>query len=157
MEILGYTVSSALIWIAIAVFFALIEAFTLGLTTIWFTIGGVAASIASMAGAPVLVQVIVFLCVSILLLYFTRPLAEKKLKIGAEKTNVESLPGQMALVTQAITPHHTGQVKAQGQIWTAVSDTMDSTLEQGTTVRILRVEGVKLVVEPLDENHKTEV
>ncbi|MGI6733942.1 MAG: NfeD family protein [Anaerovoracaceae bacterium] len=150
MEILGYTVSSALIWIAIAVFFAVIEAVTMGLTTIWFTIGGVAACVASIAGASVLVQVIVFLLVSIVLLYFTRPLAEKKLKIGTEKTNVESLPGKTALVIEPITPHNTGQVKAQGQIWTAITDSEDSTLEKGTTVRILRVEGVKLVVEPLE-------
>jgi membrane protein implicated in regulation of membrane protease activity len=150
MEILGYTVSSALIWIAIAVFFAVIEAVTMGLTTIWFTIGGVAACVASIAGASVLVQVIVFLLVSIVLLYFTRPLAEKKLKIGTEKTNVESLPGKTALVIEPITPYNTGQVKAQGQIWTAITDSEDSTLEKGTTVRILRVEGVKLVVEPLE-------
>ncbi|MDI9493148.1 MAG: NfeD family protein [Bacillota bacterium] len=150
MEILGYTVSSALIWIVIAVIFAIIEALTMGLTTIWFTIGGVAASFASIAGASVLVQVIVFLCVSIVLLYFTRPLAEKKLKVGTEKTNVESLPGKTALVVKAITPLHTGQVKVQGQIWTAVSDSIDSTLEQGSMVRIIRVEGVKLVVEPFE-------
>jgi membrane protein implicated in regulation of membrane protease activity len=150
MEILGYTVSSALIWIVIAVIFAIIEALTMGLTTIWFTIGCVAASFASIAGASVLVQVIVFLCVSIVLLYFTRPLAEKKLKVGTEKTNVESLPGKTALVVKAITPLHTGQVKVQGQIWTAVSDSIDSTLEQGSMVRIIRVEGVKLVVEPFE-------
>ena len=122
----------------------------MGLTTIWFTIGGVAASFASIAGASVLVQVIVFLCVSIVLLYFTRQLAEKKLKVGTEKTNVESLPGKTALVVKAITPLHTGQVKVQGQIWTAVSDSIDSTLEQGSMVRIIRVEGVKLVVEPFE-------
>jgi membrane protein implicated in regulation of membrane protease activity len=139
-----------LIWIVIAVIFAIIEALTMGLTTIWFTIGGVAASFASIAGASVLVQVIVFLCVSIVLLYFTRPLAEKKLKVGTEKTNVESLPGKTALVVKAITPLHTGQVKVQGQIWTAVSDSIDSTLEQGSMVRIIRVEGVKLVVEPFE-------
>ena len=77
MEILGDTVSSALIWIVIAVIFAIIEALTMGLTTIWFTIGGVAARFASIAGASVIVQVFVFLCVSIVLLYFTRPLAKE--------------------------------------------------------------------------------
>ena len=119
----------------------------MGLTTIWFTIGGVAACVASIAGASVLVQVIVFLLVSIVLLYFTRSLAEKKLKI--KKTNV-NFAVKTALVIEAITPHNTGQVKAQGQIWTAITDSEDSTMEKGTTVRILRVEGVKLVVEPLE-------
>ncbi len=150
MELFGYTISSALIWIAIAVVFAIIEAMTLGLTTIWFTIGGVAASIAAMAKAPVYVQIIVFLAVSILLLYFTRPLAEKKLRIGREKTNVETLPGQTALVISDIVPYNTGQAKAQGQIWTAISEEIDSTLKAGATVRIVRIEGVKLVVKSLE-------
>ncbi len=156
MEIMGYTVSTALIWIAIAVVFAVIEGFTMGLTTIWFTIGGVVASIVAIAGGPEFVQVIVFLAVSILLLYFTRPLAEKKLKIGTEKTNVETLPGETGIVIKEIAPHNTGQVKAQGQIWTAISD-IGGTLTAGTAVCVLRVEGVKLVVKPLEENHNTEV
>ena len=156
MEIMGYTVSTALIWIAIAVVFAIIEGITMGLTTIWFTIGGVVASIVAIAGAPEFVQVIVFLAVSILLLYFTRPLAEKKLKIGSEKTNVETLPGETGIVIKEISPHNTGQVKAQGQIWTAISD-IGGTLIEGTAVCVLRVEGVKLVVRPLEENHNTEV
>ncbi|NLT48843.1 MAG: NfeD family protein [Clostridiales bacterium] len=155
MEIMGYTVSAALIWILIAVILAIVEALTLGLTTIWFTIGGVAASIAAIAGAPVLVQVIIFLVVSILLLYFTRPLAEKRLKIGKEKTNVETLPGEIGVVIKEITPHNTGQVKVHGQIWTAISD-IGGTLEEGISVRVIRVEGVKLVVMPLEES-ETEV
>ena len=157
MELFGYTVSGALLWIAAAVIFAVIEALTMGLYTIWFTIGAVAAGIVSIAGGSALVQLIVFLAVSILLLYFTRPLAEKKLRIGSEKTNVEALPGQTALVIREITPYNTGQVKAQGQIWTAVCVGAGSILKEGTTVRILRVEGVKLVVESLEEKMKTEV
>ena len=151
MEILGYTVSMALVWIGIAVLFAIIEATTLGLTTIWFTIGGGVACITSLFGAPLIVQIIVFLAVSILLLYFTKPLAVKKLKIGGEKTNVDALAGEIAVVTEDITPHNTGQVKVAGQIWTAISDRKDNTLVKGTEVRIIRVEGVKLIVTPINK------
>jgi membrane protein implicated in regulation of membrane protease activity len=152
MEILGYTISSSLLWIAVAVVFAVVEAFTMGLYTIWFTLGAVAAGIVSIAGGSVLIQVIVFLTVSILLLYFTRPLAEKKLKIGREKTNVEALPGRMALVVKDITPYNAGQVKAAGQIWTATSEIADANFKEGSTVEIVGVEGVKLIVKALEDN-----
>ena len=95
MDILGYAVSLPLIWIGIAVIFAIIEAFTLGLTTIWFTVGGLAACLVALLGGQLLLQVIIFLVVSALLLYFTKPLAEKKLKIGGEKTNVNALVGKI--------------------------------------------------------------
>ncbi|HZK02014.1 MAG TPA: NfeD family protein, partial [Anaerovoracaceae bacterium] len=154
MELFGYFISSSLIWIGVAVIFAIIETLTMGINTIWFAIGAVVASIVSMAGGSLLLQIIVFLIVSILLLYFTRPLAIKKLKIGNVKTNVDTLPGNTALVISDIIPYNTGQVKVMGQIWTAISAGTKDPMKQGETVRILRVEGVKLVVEPLTESDK---
>ncbi len=152
MELFGYMVNGALVWIALAVLFAAIEAVTMGLNTIWFTIGAVVAAVVSIAGGSLLPQIITFLAVSALLLYFTRPLAVKKLKIGMEKTNVESLPGQTALVVKEIAPYNTGQAKVQGQIWTAISEQPQGRFAEGDTVRIIRVEGVKLVVRSLEEN-----
>ena len=149
MELFGIPMSSSLIWIAIAVLFAAIEAFTLGITTIWFSLGAVAAVFASMAGGSPLVQIVVFLIVSILLLYFTRPIAVKKLKIGNVKTNVDTLPGESALVLEDINPYNTGQVKVHGQVWTAIVAGNAMPVKRGETVKILRVEGVKLVVESL--------
>ena len=151
MDISGYTINMAFVWIGIAVLFAVIEAATMGLTTIWFSAGAVAACIASLLGAPVLAQLIVFLAASILLLYYTKPLAEKKLKIGSEKTNVEALAGQIGIVTEDIIPHNTGQVKVNGQIWTAIADKQEATITKESEVRILRVEGVKLIVTPVKE------
>jgi membrane protein implicated in regulation of membrane protease activity len=151
MELFGFTISSSILWIVIAVVFAVIEALTLGINTIWFTIGAVIASIIAMAGGPVLLQIIAFLVSSTLLIYFTRPIAIKKLRIGNEKTNLDTLPGKSALVINDIMPYSTGQVKVQGQIWTAISDGVSSVFRKGDTVRVLRVEGVKLVVEELNE------
>ncbi|MDD2215872.1 MAG: NfeD family protein [Eubacteriales bacterium] len=152
MDILGYSVSMTLIWIGIAVIFAIIEAITLGLTTIWFTVGGLAACLVALLGGPLLLQVIVFLVVSALLLYFTKPLAEKKLKIGGEKTNVNALVGKTAVVTKDIIPHNTGQVKVNGLIWTALSEQKGMNLLVGTEVEIVRVEGVKLIVRLLKKD-----
>lgn len=146
MDILGFTIDSTILWIGVAVLFAIIEAATLGLSTIWFTIGGIVAALVSYWGGSPIVQIVVFLAVSILLLYFTKPLAVKKLKIGSIKTNVDALKGQIAVVTEDIKPHSTGQVKVGGQIWTAVSERKDNTLVKGTEVKIIRIEGVKLIV-----------
>ena len=143
----GLEMSEPLIWILIAVIFAVIEGFTMGLTTIWFTVGGVGACIIALLGGPLLLQVAVFLIVSIILLYFTRPLAEKRLKIGHEKNNIDQMIGKTCMVTETIEPYHTGQVKLNGLVWTAVTkDNMD-TLTKGELVRIVGIEGVKLIVE----------
>lgn len=141
----------SLIWIGIAVILGVIEAITLGLITIWFAAGALVAAIAALFHAPMPLQIVIFFVVSCVLLYFTKPLAQRKLKIGKEKTNVDALAGQTALVTENIRPYHTGQVKVNGQIWTAITDLSDLTIPAGIQVRIQGVEGVKLIVRPLEE------
>ena len=143
----GLEMSEPLIWILIAVIFAVIEGFTMGLTTIWFTVGGVSACIIALLGGPLLLQIAVFLIVSIILLYFTRPLAEKRLKIGHEKNNIDQIIGQTGLVTEDIKPYHTGQVKLNGMIWTAIAKDKNETLSKGELIKIIKIEGVKLIVE----------
>ncbi|MBK5252622.1 MAG: NfeD family protein [Peptostreptococcaceae bacterium] len=71
----------------------MIEAITFGLTTIWFALGAVAAIAASAIGLGFYLQTAVFFAVSIILLYFTRPIAKEYLKIGAQKTNVSEIIG----------------------------------------------------------------
>ncbi|HVI42615.1 MAG TPA: NfeD family protein [Anaerovoracaceae bacterium] len=143
----GWEMSEPLIWILIAVIFAVIEGFTMGLTTIWFTVGGVGACIIALLGGPLILQVAVFLIVSIILLYFTRPLAEKRLNIGHEKNNIDQMIDKTCMVTETIEPYHTGQVKLNGLIWTAVTNDNKDTLTKGELVKIVRIEGVKLIVE----------
>ncbi|MEG1929931.1 MAG: NfeD family protein [Anaerovorax sp.] len=147
---MNFELSEPIVWIAIAVIFAIIEAFTLGLTTIWFTVGGVVACIIALLGGSLIFQIAGFLIVSIILLYFTRPLAEKKLKIGHEQNITEAMLGRMGVVTTDIQPFQTGQVKVRGQIWTAVCNEDDQSLLKGTEVRIVRIEGVKLIVAPIE-------
>ncbi len=146
MTIFGITLSAAVIWLIIAALCAAIEAFTMGLTSIWFAGGAVIAAIAAMIGLPVLAQVGLFLAVSALLIYFTGPIAIKKLKVGKERTNVDALTGQEALVTETIRPFSAGQVKINGLMWSAVAKDEHSTIESGSVVKIDGVEGVKLIV-----------
>ncbi|HKL11813.1 MAG TPA: NfeD family protein [Clostridia bacterium] len=129
--------------------FAVIEAVTFGLATIWFAVGAVAAIAASAMGFNFYMQTAVFFVVSIVLLYFTRPIAKEYLKIGAQKTNVSEIIGQKGVVKKRILPHETGQVKIKGQIWTAVSED-GKEIEEKIEVIVTGVEGVKAIVKPKD-------
>lgn len=145
MTIFGITLSAAVVWLVIAGLLAIIEAFTLGLTTIWFAGGAVAASISAMFGAGTVVQVIVFLIVSIILLAVTRPVVKRKLNSRTQKTNADALIGQEGVVEEDILPHTSGQVRADGKMWTAAC--RDHAIKKGTVVIIKSIRGVTLNVE----------
>ncbi len=134
-----------MIWALLIVGFAVVEGMTLGLTSIWFAIGSIFALIASMIKLPFLAQVIVFLASSIVMLIYTKPIAQKQLKVGATKTNVEELIGLKGFVVKKIEEHAPGQVKVKGQIWTAISED-GSEMDLDREVTIVLVEGVKLIV-----------
>ena len=92
----------AIYWLIIFLVLLVIEIFTLGLTTIWFAIGAVAAIIAALAGAEVIVQVMLFIIVSFITLVLTRPIAVKYLRKNTLKTNVDELIGKTAVITKPI-------------------------------------------------------
>ncbi len=134
-----------MIWAFLIVGFAVLEGMTLGLTSIWFAIGSIFALIAAMLKLPFLAQVIVFMASSIVMLIYTKPIAQKHLKIGATKTNVEELIGMTGFVVKPIEEHAPGQVKVKGQIWTAISEDGQA-MEIDREVVVVLVEGVKLIV-----------
>ena len=89
-------------WLGIVALFLVIEAVTVGLTTIWFAGGALVAAVASGLGASQAVQWILFFAVSVILLIFTRPLAVRYMNRGVERTNVNRLIGEKAVVIQKI-------------------------------------------------------
>ena len=136
------------IWQVILIVLLVIEVITLGLSTIWFAGGALASFIAALAGANVAVQVVLFLAVSIILLLFTRPVVMKYLNRNKTATNADSLIGEQAVVTQTINNLMSrGEVFINGMAWTARSGREDEVIEKDTVVRILRIDGVKLIVE----------
>jgi membrane protein implicated in regulation of membrane protease activity len=135
-----------IVWLALAVIFAVAEGLTLSMITIWFTIGAAVSAIVAAFGGSIWIQIIAFVAVSIILLIFTRPILVKHLKVGREKNSVEALEGKTGLVTKAIEPFGSGLVKTGGIIWTAIGEDQNFTAPEGETVEIVRVEGVKLIV-----------
>ena len=68
-----------IIWFGLVAVLLLIEALTVGLTTIWFAAGALAAAVASLLGAGELLQWILFFVISLVLMIFTRPWAVEHL------------------------------------------------------------------------------
>lgn len=140
------------LWLAILVVLVVIELLTMSLTTIWFAGGALVATIASLFGAPLALQVILFLAASALLLYFTRPIAVKYFNKDRVRTNAESLVGRQAIVISEIDNlQGIGQVNVGGMEWSARTRVDGVKLPVGTVTTILAINGVKLIVEERKE------
>ncbi|WIV11710.1 NfeD family protein [Proteiniborus sp. MB09-C3] len=143
---MGFQLTNSMLWLIAAIAFGFIEAITLGVATIWFAVGALIAWVISLFDAPLWAQVLTFLVSSSVLLYFTRPIAQKVLKIGHTKTNTETLKGKTGVVIKEIDNiQGIGQVKVSGQIWSAKSFDDEKILED-SIIEILDIQGVKLVV-----------
>lgn len=134
-------------WMVILILCIVIEVLTLGLTTIWFAAGALVAIFAALLYAPIFVQVILFLLVSLTLLFFTRPIAVKYFNRDRVKTNVESMVGRQAIVTGEIDNLQAmGQVTVGGQEWSARSWDDKVRIPAGAVVVVVAISGVKLIV-----------
>ncbi len=135
-------------WILIAVAFAFAEMLTMGLTSIWFSGGALAAFLAACLGGSQILQVVIFLAVSTILVALTRPLSRRLLRRKTVKTNADSLIGRCGVVTEPISNRLAeGQVQVNGAVWSARSQD-GGEIGKDTSVRVLAIEGVKLIVEP---------
>ena len=145
-------------WLVVVILSIAVEAITLGLTSIWFAGGALVALAASALRLPIALQVVLFFAVSVVLLYFTRPIAVKYFNKDRIKTNAESLVGRQAIVISEIDNlQGIGQVTVGGQEWSARSVEDDVKLPVGTVVDIMAINGVKLMVKPDPQMEKVEV
>ena len=140
---------ASVIWLLLMIAFAVGEAVTVGLTSIWFALGSLGGLFAAHLGAEPLVQCVVFLVLSGAALLLARPAARRLLQKNHTSTNADRVIGQTAVVTQTIDNlKASGQVSILGQSWTARSQ-QDVVIPAGEEVRVLRIEGVKVFVERL--------
>ena len=136
-------------WLMLFVVLLGIEILTMGLTTIWFAGGALAAFLISLIGCPA----VVFIAVSLILLLVTRPFAVRYLNQKTEKTNVDSLIGKHAVVEEEIDNLEAkGSAQVQGVTWTARSEDDAIQIPAGALVRIVRIDGVKLIVRKAKDN-----
>lgn len=134
-------------WLGALVVFAIGEALTVGLTSIWFAVGALGALAVSGLGGAVWLQTAVFLLLSAVSMLLVRPLAKRLLKPGYTATNADRVLGRTAVVTEEINNvTGSGLVSVSGQIWSARSQ-QNLVIPVNSQVRILRIEGVKVFVE----------
>ena len=136
-----------IVWLSVAIFFLLIESITIELVSLWFTGGALVAMALALLDINIGWQTAAFCLLSVGLILVGRPLLSRFLLLNKSRTNVDSLVGTIAIVTKEIAPYQVGevQINSPGKYWLAVSS--DNTkIEAGAKVRVLAVEGVKLIV-----------
>lgn len=143
-----YELNMNMVWLAAAIILLIVEGLAPGLVSIWFALGALAAMISAMLGAPLWLQLVWFALVSVVSLILTRPLAKKYVNARAVRTNADMAIGQDCVVTEAIdNVLGQGAVSVGGKIWTARMRDADGKAEKGAVLRVVRIEGVKLIVE----------
>ena len=136
------------------VIFAVAEALTVQLVTVWFAIGAAAALIANAAHLGTGVQVLIFIVVSLVALAATRPFIKKNAKVKKTPTNSDRVIGEEGIVTAEIDNiKGVGTVKIGGSDWTARSEN-SQIIPEGKIVEIIRIEGVKVIVREIEEEKK---
>lgn len=138
-------------WLIACGFFFVGEIFTIGFLLFWFGVGAIFAMITSLFTSNIIVQTIIFLVTSTLLIFFTKPLVNKFTKKDNVLTNVYSVIGKKAIVTEEINNISSkGQIKISGEIWSALSINTD-TIPVDTKVKVVEIKGVKAVVTPIED------
>lgn len=147
---------TVIFWAVAVIAFVILELATVGLASIWFALGALCALIAALLGAPVWLQIVWFVIVSVATLLLTRPLAKKYINSKTMATNADRVIGGKAVVKERIDElAGTGAVLADGKMWTA--RTADgSVAEHGDIVTVLEIRGVRLIVAPERADAKPE-
>ncbi|MBR2764404.1 MAG: NfeD family protein [Blautia sp.] len=138
-----------LLWILIMVILVVAEAMTYGLFTIWFVPGALAAAVLSYYKYGTITQLLVFFILSLALLVITRPLAVRYMKKGMPRTNVNSMIGRSAIVSEPVDNlAQTGKVLIGDVEWIARTAEDGMHINKGIEVQVSEVQGVHLIVEP---------
>lgn len=136
------------VWLISFLLLLFIEIITINLVTIWFAVGSLAALITTTITDNITIQVIVFIVVSTLSLIVTKPLVSKLRKRKITPTNLDRVIGKEGVVTKDISKNTYGEVKVGGSIWTATST---KKIKKDSQIKVLKIDGVKLVVEKIEE------
>ena len=135
------------IWLAAAILFGILEAVMLGLNSIWFSVGALAAMAAALLGGGVWLQAVVFLAVSLAALLAAKKLLKKRFNRACQPTNADRILGETVIVTEEINNEKpSGQIRAGSIFWTARS--IDGTvIPKDAEVTVKYIDGVKAMVE----------
>lgn len=153
LELLSQVNWFIVLWLVVVVVFLAVELSTVTLTSIWFAAGGLIALFVATAGGDFTLQMIAFLIGGFGMFFATKPWADKVVNQKKTSTNADRVIGEEVRVLQRISNlDQTGMVVVHGQEWTARTEDDKVMIEQGELVRIVRISGVKLIVERVKED-----
>lgn len=142
-------------WLIASGVFFIVEIFTLGFLIFWLGVAALITMIVSFFTTNLIIQTSAFVICSAILIFATRPLAKKLTKKDVVSTNVYSIIGKKAIVTEDIDwATGKGKVKSQGEVWSAKTNEQIN-IPKGSEVEIEKIEGVKVFVKPLKIISKT--
>ena len=133
------------IWLAVFVAAVIIEIATCALLSVWFACGAVVAMICAMLGASLMAQIAVFICISIICLFFFVIYLKKNIEAKRKKTNLDSLIHASAVVEEEITERGKGRVMVSSMSWLAEEEN-GKKIESGEWVEVIEIKGATLVV-----------
>ena len=134
-------------WLSIVVALAILEIAKVNLVSIWFVVSGIIAMITSLFTDNIIIQASIFIIFGIIFMLLTKKII-KKIIPNKEKTNLDRIIGMTGIVISKITKNKSGEVKVDGKIWTAISNT---TINENEPVKILEINSTKLKVEKIKE------
>jgi membrane protein implicated in regulation of membrane protease activity len=137
-------------WLGAAALLGVAEMLSLDLVLIMLAVGALAGMVLAIVGAPVGLQILVALGVSVAMLGVVRPALAKRLHGGPElNLGHGKLVGQRGVVTEEITENQHGRVKLAGEIWSAAPYDENVTITAGETVEVLQIKGATAYVHPV--------
>lgn len=134
------------IWLGIFIVGLLVEFATADMVSIWFCIAAVPSFIIALFEGPEWLQISLFVILTIVLFFFTRPVVMRYFKVNEIKTNVDSIVGQEGVVIDRISANGKGRVQLRLNDWAAIAH---EDIEVNERVRVLDVEGATLIVEKI--------
>ena len=138
------------VWLIAMIVLLVVEGLVPGLISIWFALGALAALVSALLHAPLWLQIVWFLAVSIAALALTRPLAKKYINARTQPTNADMMIGKECVVRESIdNVLGTGAVSVDGKVWTARTESDETKAQEGSRAVVVRIEGVKLIVKPI--------
>jgi membrane protein implicated in regulation of membrane protease activity len=137
------------IWLIIAVVFAVAEVVNLSFYLFPFAIGAAGAAVVGLAGGGTAIELITFAALTGVSFTVVRPIARRHINMPPQlRTGTAALVGRTAIVTERIVNDEAvGQVRLDGEVWTARAYDDDKVLEPGTRVHVMEIRGATALVD----------
>ena len=134
-------------WLVVLIFLIVAEAVTVQMIAVWFALGALGALIAAFFGVDIIIQLVVFIVISLITLIASRPLVKKIMARRISKTNFDRIVSMTGVVIEEINNlAATGYISVDGKDWMARTE-KEEIIEGGEKVKVVRIEGAKVIVE----------